>query len=124
MQRLVEGIASGTLPADGAIGARLKAAEEELAALEVVPRAPTEAQEEDSAEALVRYGEMVAGLTHVAGARTGEIRDALREALGDVRIGTDRTGRPVARFGLQVSDGSGGVSWVSNTSELIDVELR
>lgn len=108
VQRLVDGIASGALPADGAVGARLRAAEEELAAMAVITSAPTEAQEEASAGALVRYREMVSDLSRATGARIGEARDALRELLGQVRVGIDTAGRPVARFGLQVSDGSGG----------------
>jgi site-specific DNA recombinase len=108
VQRLVDGIASRALPADGAVGARLRAAEEELAAMAVISRAPTEAQEEASTGALVRYREMVSDLTTATGARIGEVRDALRELLGQVRVGLDLSGRPVARFGLQVSDGSGG----------------
>lgn len=106
--RLVEGIASGTLPADGAIGARLRAAEEELAALRAGPRAPTEAQDEAMAGALIRYRQMVSDLTGAAESRMGEVREALRELLGDVRIRIDPAGRPLARFSLQVSDGSGG----------------
>lgn len=106
--RLVDGIAAGHLPADGAVGARLRAAEEELAAMTGKSRAPTEAQEEASVGALVRYRHMVTDLSRAAGSRTGEVRDALRELVGEVRIGLDPAGRPVARFGLQVSDGSGG----------------
>lgn len=106
--RLVDGIAAGHLPADGAVGVRLRAAEEELAAMMAISRAPTEAQEEASVGALVRYRQMVGNLSCATGARTGEVRDALRELLGQVQVGIDPAGRPVARFGLQVSDGSGG----------------
>ena len=108
VQRLVDGIAAGHLPAAGAVGERLRAAEEELASLQDIPGAPTEAQEEASAETMARYGRMVAELSTAAGARTGELREALREMLGDVRVGLNKKGRVRARFGLQVSDGSGG----------------
>ncbi len=58
--------------------------------------------------AAAAHMQMVAGLSRAAGSRTGELRDALRELLGDIRIGVSPTGRPVVRFGLHVRDGSGG----------------
>lgn len=106
--RLVDGIAAGHLPADGAIGARLRAAELELAAMPVVTSAPTEAQDEALARGLARYRDVVGDLNGATVTRTAEVRDTLRELLGQVRVGIDLAGRPVARFGLQVSDGSGG----------------
>lgn len=62
----------------------------------VITSAPTEAQEEASARALVRYREMVPDLARATGAGIGEVRDAQRKLLGQVRVG------------LQVSNGSGG----------------
>lgn len=106
--RLVDGIAAGHLPADGAVGARLRAAEEELVAVKGIMSAPTEAQEKAMTGALVRYRQIVTNMSRATGARIGEARDALRELLGEVRIGLNAAGRPVARFGLHVSDGSGG----------------
>ena len=106
--RLVDGIASGNIPADGAIGARLSAAEEELARMQGITSAPECAPEKALAGALIRYRQMVADLSGATGARIGEVRDALRQLLGEVRVGTDSAGLPVARFGLHVSDGSGG----------------
>jgi len=107
--RLVDGIAAGHLPADGAIGARLRAAELELAAMPTMTSAPTEAQDEALARGLARFRDVVGDLNGATVTRTGEVRDTLRELLGQVRVGEDLAGRPVARFGLQVSDGSGGV---------------
>lgn len=108
VRRLVEGIAAGHLPADGAVGARLRAAEDELAGMAAGPRAPTEAQDKAVTASLTRYRSMVADLSGATGSRTGEVRDALREMLGQVPVGLNEAGRPVARIGLHVSDGSGG----------------
>jgi hypothetical protein len=56
---------------------------------------------------LARYRQIVADLSRAA-SRIGEVRESLRELLGEVRVGRNAAGRPVARIGLQVSDGSGG----------------
>lgn len=109
VQRLVDGIARGILPADGALGARLRAAEDELATLRGIMDAPRKAPEKALAGALSRYRGMVADLTGAAGSRIVEVREALRQLLGTVQVGPDGAGRPVASFGLQVNDGSGGM---------------
>lgn len=107
--RLVDGIATGHLRPDGAIGARLGAAEDELAGMNAAAKVPTEAPVKALAQSLTRYRSMVADLSEATGSRTGEVREVLRELLGEVRVGTNEAGRPVARIGLHVSDGSGGV---------------
>ena len=108
VSRLVDGIASGHIPADGAIGERLRAAEGELARMHGITSASECAPEVAMSQALIRYRQMAPDLTRATGARIGEARDTLRELLGEVRVGQDASGRPVARFGLQVNDGSGG----------------
>lgn len=108
IKRLVDGIAAGHLPATGAVGSRIKAAEQELESIRGVKDAPTEAPVRAVRGAMVRYRTMVADLITATKSRTGEVREALRELLGDVKVGLDPSGRPVARFGLQVSVGSGG----------------
>lgn len=108
VSRLVDGIASGVLPATGAIGSRLKAAEEELATVMGITGAPTESPIRQFQDSMSRYGRMMTNLRGVAATRLGQVRDALRELIGTIPVGPDSTGRPVARIGLQVSDGSGG----------------
>ena len=108
VRRLVDGIATGLLPANGSLGERLRAAEEELTTLRGIMDAPRTAPEKALAGAFARYRAMVEDMTGAVGSRIDEVREALRELLGTVQVGPDGAGRPVASFGLQVNDGSGG----------------
>ena len=108
VRRLVDAIATGTLQATGAIGARLKTAEDELALLESIKSEPVDAPVTAFCDRMARYRRMVKNLRQVAGTRIGEVRDALRDLLGTIPVGLDAAGRPVAKVGLQVSVGSGG----------------
>lgn len=109
VKRLVDGVASGRLPTDGAVGDRIRATEAELSLLSSDLSAPTEAPEEAVRAAMKRYRQRAHDLSDVAGSRIATVRECLRELLGgEVRVGADASGRPVATMNLQVSDGSGG----------------
>ena len=92
----------------GSVKRSVVRAEDELAGMEDITSASECAPEVALVGTLARYRQMVADLSGATGARIGEVRDALRQLLGEVRVGVDAAGRPVARLGLHVSDGSGG----------------
>ena len=90
------------------LASRLKSAEQELASIDADAAAPADAPLVAFEASMVRYRGMVSMLSEAAGPRVGEVRDALREMLGQVRVGLDGAGRVYGRTGMQLSDGSGG----------------